>query len=153
MSPLTKAWSLMVVLAAAAIVPRDAFAQTSTVTCQPGFDWMNNTLNQNPCTVAVYLASVCSGGDFGVNPIPVGTFYAAPTGPQANACECSTVTYSLISACGDCQNRTFLRRVGTVGSTLVLRRFKCEREDDDWMQFPSHDLMTDYDYISMQCSC
>ncbi|KAG0700535.1 hypothetical protein DFH29DRAFT_617442 [Suillus ampliporus] len=108
MSPLTKAWSLIVVLATAAIVPRGAFAQTSNVTCQPGFDWMNNTLSQNPCTVAAYLSGVCMGGDFSVYPLPVGTHYTGPMVPQANACECSTVTYSLISACGDCQNSTLL---------------------------------------------
>ncbi|KAG0700895.1 hypothetical protein DFH29DRAFT_601323 [Suillus ampliporus] len=108
MSPLIKAWSLIVVLATAGILPRGAFAQTSNVACPPGFDWMNNTLNQNPCTVAAYLSSVCIGGDFSVYPLPVDTHYAGPTVPQANACECSTVTYSLISACGDCQNSTFL---------------------------------------------
>ncbi|KAG1756665.1 uncharacterized protein EDB91DRAFT_1261638 [Suillus paluster] len=120
MSPLTKAWSLIVVLAAAAIVPRGAFAQTSNATCVSGFDWMNNTLQQNPCTVAAYLESVCWGGDFSIYPLPAGTHYAAPEVTEANACECSTVVYSLISACGDCQNRTFLRYPYNIPSgTLV----------------------------------
>ncbi|KAG2157220.1 hypothetical protein DEU56DRAFT_921244 [Suillus clintonianus] len=108
MLPLTKAWSLIVVLAAAAVVPRGAFAQTSNVTCVAGFDWMNNSISQNPCTVASYLESVCWGGDFTISPLPVDTHYAAPTTAEANSCECSSVTYSLISACGDCQNRTYL---------------------------------------------
>ncbi|KAG1754638.1 hypothetical protein EDB19DRAFT_1667459 [Suillus lakei] len=109
MSSLTKAWSLIVVLAASAVLgPRGAFAQTTNVTCPSSFDWMNNSLGQNPCEVASFLESVCNGGDFAVYSLPPGTHYAAPTASQANNCQCNTATYSLISACGDCQNATFL---------------------------------------------
>lgn len=109
MPPLrAKTWSLMVVLAAAALVPRGVFAQSSNVTCLSSYGWMNNSLLQNPCTVASYLESVCWGGDFTISSLPPGTHYAAPTVAEANACECSTVTYSLVSACGECQNATFL---------------------------------------------
>ncbi|KAG1891139.1 hypothetical protein F4604DRAFT_1949432 [Suillus subluteus] len=108
MSPLSKAWSLIVVLTAAAFVPRGAFAQTSNATCGSSFAWMNNSLQQNPCVVSSYLESVCWGGDFTVNALPPDTHYAAPTSAEANPCECSTVTYSLISACGACQNATYL---------------------------------------------
>jgi len=88
---------------------------------------MNNSLGQDPCVVASYLESVCWGGgtqfsflvclslgmtssgtDFTVSALPPDTHYAAPTVAEANSCECSTVTYSLISACVDCQNATFL---------------------------------------------
>ncbi|KAG2041610.1 hypothetical protein BDR03DRAFT_945232 [Suillus americanus] len=108
MSPLSKAWSLIVVLTTAALVPRGAFAQTSNVTCLSSFGWMNNSLQQTPCVVASYLESVCWGGDFTVSALPPDTHYAAPTVAEANQCECSTVTYSLISACGACQNATYL---------------------------------------------
>ncbi|KAG2356136.1 hypothetical protein BDR07DRAFT_1464207 [Suillus spraguei] len=108
MSPLSKAWSLIVVLAAAALVPRGVFAQTSDVACLSSYGWMNNSLQQTPCLVAAYLDSVCSGGDYSVNSLPSGDHYAPPTASEANNCQCSTVTYSLISACGDCQNATYL---------------------------------------------
>ncbi|KAG1832053.1 hypothetical protein EV424DRAFT_82267 [Suillus variegatus] len=108
MSPLFKAWSLIVVLAAAVLVPRGAFAQTSSVICLSSYGWMNNSLQQNPCVVASYLESVCNGGDFSISPLPPDTHYAAPTVAEANLCECSTVTYSLVSACGACQNATYL---------------------------------------------
>ncbi|KAG1827173.1 uncharacterized protein BJ212DRAFT_1294516 [Suillus subaureus] len=107
MSPLSQAWSLIVVLAVA-LVPRGALAQTSNVTCLSSFGWMDNSLQQSPCVVASYLESVCWGGDFTVSSLPPGTHYAAPTVADANKCECSTVTYSLVSACGACQNATFL---------------------------------------------
>ncbi|KAG2158230.1 uncharacterized protein EDB93DRAFT_1238020 [Suillus bovinus] len=106
MSSSPKAWSLIVVLAA--LVPRGAFAQTSTVTCLSSFGWMNNSLQQNPCEVASYLEGVCTGGAFSISPLPPDTHYAAPTVAEASACECNTVTYSLVSACGDCQNATYL---------------------------------------------
>ncbi|KIK49219.1 hypothetical protein CY34DRAFT_797160 [Suillus luteus UH-Slu-Lm8-n1] len=108
MSPFSKAWSLIVVLAAAALVPRGVFAQTSNVTCLASYSWMSNSLSQNPCVVASYLESVCWGGDFTISSLPPGTHYAAPTVAEANSCECSTVTYSLVSACGACQNATYL---------------------------------------------
>ncbi|KAG2349766.1 hypothetical protein BDR05DRAFT_979875 [Suillus weaverae] len=108
MSPLPKTWPLIVVLAAATLLPRGAFAQTSNVSCLSTFGWMNNSLLQNPCVVASYLESVCWGGDFTISTLPSGTHYAAPTVAEANQCECSTVTYSLISACGDCQGATYL---------------------------------------------
>ncbi|KAG2351624.1 hypothetical protein BDR07DRAFT_1500791 [Suillus spraguei] len=104
MSPLSKAWSLIVVLAAAALVPRGVFAQTSDVACLSSYGWPPT----DPCLVAAYLDSVCSGGDYSVNSLPSGDHYAPPTASEANNCQCSTVTYSLISACGDCQNATYL---------------------------------------------
>ena len=43
-----------------------------------------------------------------VDAIPVGNHYLGPTPSTATPCECSSVTYSLLSACGGCQNRTFI---------------------------------------------
>ncbi|KAG1827450.1 uncharacterized protein BJ212DRAFT_1294722 [Suillus subaureus] len=101
-----KAWSLVVVLAAAALAPRGAFAQTSTVTCLSSFSWMDNSLKQNPCVVASYLESVCGAINFA--PLPSGYYYAPPSAASANTCVCNTVTYSMVSACADCQNATYL---------------------------------------------
>lgn len=107
MPPLrAKTWSLIVVLEAAAFVPRGAFAQSSTVTCLSSFGWMNNTIGQDPCIVASYLESVC--GAFTVGPLPPGTYYGAPSAAAASSCTCSTVTYSMMGACSDCQNASYL---------------------------------------------
>ncbi|KAG2369804.1 hypothetical protein BDR07DRAFT_1468401 [Suillus spraguei] len=107
MSPLSKAWSLVVVLAAAAFVPRGAFAQSSNVICLSSFGWMNNTLRQNPCLVTVYLQSAC-GTVMSIDPLPLGDVYEGPSAAGANSCECNTVTYSMISACSVCQNGSYL---------------------------------------------
>ncbi|KAG1891126.1 hypothetical protein F4604DRAFT_393549 [Suillus subluteus] len=103
--PKAKAWSLVVVLAAA-LVPRGAFAQMSTVTCLSSFGWMNNSLVQDPCLVASYLESTC-GAIINFDPLPTGYHYEAPSAALANPCVCNTVTYSMVSACADCQNRTY----------------------------------------------
>ncbi|KAF8969852.1 hypothetical protein BDZ97DRAFT_1792984, partial [Flammula alnicola] len=42
-----------------------------------------------------------------VDAIPVNTHYLGPTAALQNPCLCSSVTYSLVSACGGCQGRTF----------------------------------------------
>jgi len=41
-----------------------------------------------------------------VDPLPVGSEYTGPWLNQVNPCQCSTVVYSLVAACGLCQNRT-----------------------------------------------
>ncbi|OAX31504.1 hypothetical protein K503DRAFT_777517 [Rhizopogon vinicolor AM-OR11-026] len=97
----------MVVLVATAVAPRGAFAQagSTTVTCLSSFDWMNNSLGQNPCLVASYLVSECLNATLGIDPGPI-----VRPGPfienTPNDCSCSTVAYSMFSACGTCQNAT-----------------------------------------------
>jgi hypothetical protein len=90
---------------------------------------MYNSLTQSPCDVAYELASVCVNGRewFLVqliilvlnslanaaesNPQPLLPDYAyiGPTPAYANLCLCSSVYYSLKSACGYCQGRQFIR--------------------------------------------
>ena len=84
-----------------------------------------NSLGQDPCTVAAYMLSTCSGGSelfvcmsvlhrqtllspffpaFTISPLQPGMEYFGPTAlEEANLCLCSTVGYSLASACGGCQ--------------------------------------------------
>ncbi|KAK0483724.1 hypothetical protein IW261DRAFT_976498 [Armillaria novae-zelandiae] len=58
--------------------------------------------------VAAYLISQCTDEPFTLNPLPAGTHYVGPTSPQdANECECSSVVYSLVSACAACQERNY----------------------------------------------
>ncbi|KAH7929700.1 hypothetical protein BV22DRAFT_1002169 [Leucogyrophana mollusca] len=80
--------------------------QTTNVTCLPKYNWMDNSRGQNPCLVAAYLQGTCNGGDFSVNSIPPDSEYVGPTVKLANPCQCSTITYSMISACSLCQNNT-----------------------------------------------
>jgi len=88
-------------------IPRSA-AQSSNVTCMSSYKWASDSLGQNPCLVAAYLETSCGDPPVLVTPIPVGNTYLGPTSAQANPCTCNTVVYSLISACGACQNRSFV---------------------------------------------
>ncbi|KAJ8590350.1 hypothetical protein M405DRAFT_816399 [Rhizopogon salebrosus TDB-379] len=101
---LTKAWPLIVVLAVA-FAPRGAFAQETTVTCLSSFDWMNNSLIQNPCSVASYLVAACEDMAVLVGPLPAGSQYGLKSDDPSS--ECNTVIYSMFSACATCQNGTF----------------------------------------------
>ena len=87
-----------------------------------------NTLNQSPCDVAASLAAVCSPtgrehslayiwpvillellehAEFDLSPLLSGYVYAGPPTEFANSCRCSSVYYSMLSACGYCQGRNF----------------------------------------------
>lgn len=83
-------------------------AQQTTAVCLSQYNWMDNSKGQNPCLIAAYVQGVCSGGQFTVDALDPGTHYVGPYADEANACECGTVTYSLISACSICQNRTYI---------------------------------------------
>ncbi|KAJ7904954.1 hypothetical protein B0H13DRAFT_2334400 [Mycena leptocephala] len=83
-----------------------AAAQPSTnATCSSSFAWSFNSLRQSPCLIAAYLASVCDDGLFMVPALvdDLG-YYHGPSVAQANACACSSVFYSLLSACTECQS-------------------------------------------------
>ncbi|KAG2041609.1 hypothetical protein BDR03DRAFT_1006809 [Suillus americanus] len=90
--PPPQAWSLVVVLAATALVPRSAFAQTSNVTCLSSFGWMDNSLGQGPCVVASYLESVCGAIEF--TPLPPGYYYTGPSAATANTCNRTYLDWS-----------------------------------------------------------
>ncbi|KAH0839430.1 hypothetical protein J3R83DRAFT_205 [Lanmaoa asiatica] len=109
------------------VCPLGVLAQTSTAVCLSTFNWMNNSKNQNPCLVTAYLQGACNGGrtftfllchaliqssdiqpEYTVNPLPANEHYTGPYADQNNPCQCSSVTYNTISACGACQNRTIV---------------------------------------------
>ncbi|KAF9507620.1 hypothetical protein BS47DRAFT_288618 [Hydnum rufescens UP504] len=85
-------------------------AQTSNVTCLPSFNWSDNSLGQSPCLQAAWLQAECNDGSWWVNTIPPTYHYIGPTQDNSteNACICTTVVYNLLSACGACQNRTWI---------------------------------------------
>jgi hypothetical protein len=85
-----------------------------------------NTQMKSPCEVASILLSECNNGRqyhplvmffgssihhslaFPVDTLPQSSHYVGPSIQNANPCQCNTVTYSLMSACGACQGRTYL---------------------------------------------
>ncbi|KAI6132221.1 hypothetical protein EDD16DRAFT_1535435 [Pisolithus croceorrhizus] len=108
MLPFNPGWLSLVILTIGLLSTRllRATAQKTSAVCFSEYSWMNNSKNQNPCLVAAYLNGVCFGGQFTVESLPPGAEYSCPSGNYANACECNTVTYSLMSACATCQNGT-----------------------------------------------
>ncbi|KAJ3906827.1 hypothetical protein F5879DRAFT_987004 [Lentinula edodes] len=68
-----------------------------------GFDWSYNSLSQDPCTVATYLGAVCNNGQYTIPAINSTEFYSGPTSVTQNECRCSSVFYSLLMACAQCQ--------------------------------------------------
>ncbi|KAG5724004.1 hypothetical protein E4T56_gene11236 [Termitomyces sp. T112] len=84
-------------------------AQFSNVTtCIPQYSWAINSRKQTPCLVAAYLETVCTPDQpVSVPSLPAGNHYLGPDFIHANICICNVVVYSLISACGGCQDRNF----------------------------------------------
>ncbi|KAL4065518.1 hypothetical protein V8B97DRAFT_2025776 [Scleroderma yunnanense] len=80
-------------------------AQHSNVTCPPEYNWMNNSKGQSPCLIAAYVQSVCNYGSWTVDPLANYTHYIVT---NANPCQCSSVTYSLMAACSICQGRYYI---------------------------------------------
>ncbi|KAJ3825743.1 hypothetical protein F5880DRAFT_1550189 [Lentinula raphanica] len=70
--------------------------------------WSVNTKGQSPCQVAGYLGSVCFDNTFIIPAlIPGSQFYSLSSAVQSD-CTCSTVYYSVLSACASCQGATFI---------------------------------------------
>jgi hypothetical protein len=85
-----------------------------------------NSLGQSPCTVAAYMIATCNRGgeylvcwliqalcshlyvDFTLSPLDPGESYFDGN-TTFSSCECTTVGYSLISACGACQGETWYK--------------------------------------------
>ncbi|KAI0785565.1 hypothetical protein C8Q75DRAFT_809165 [Abortiporus biennis] len=66
---------------------------------------MTNSLGQNPCLVNSYIDGSCfSDGDWTTSKVPGdGKTYQGPDSDTANSCTCSSVAFSLVSACAICQ--------------------------------------------------
>ncbi|KAF9791938.1 hypothetical protein BJ322DRAFT_1026287 [Thelephora terrestris] len=76
--------------------------------CQAGWEWANNTLDQNPCQIAGALEAACEGFSvYVLGPLAQGTNYVTPQkNSTAEKCQCNTVMFSLYMACTGCQNVT-----------------------------------------------
>ncbi|KAF8643898.1 hypothetical protein AX16_008914 [Volvariella volvacea WC 439] len=91
-----------------AFLSRLIWAQVPPEICpanNPDAEWTYNSNGQSPCVVAAYLGGACVGGSFTIRPLTGSQVYAGPSPQDANPCRCSTVYYSMISACAYCQNR------------------------------------------------
>ncbi|KAJ3535748.1 hypothetical protein NM688_g6933 [Phlebia brevispora] len=90
---------------------------------------MDNQKLQDPCEVAAYLISPClqdpaEATVYALEPGPTVNFYTPPGedvegSVGATACVCSTVFYSVISACGVCQGDSFVSYVKSPLHNLV----------------------------------
>lgn len=71
---------------------------------------------------------------YNVLALPEGSHYLGPVFGAADLCQCSTVAYSAISACGLCQNRTITRWVITTPSSRcrVIIIFKTSLVHYSW---------------------
>ncbi|KAF8463026.1 hypothetical protein DFH94DRAFT_481974 [Russula ochroleuca] len=86
-----------------------AVAQIVSPNCESTWSWSFNSLNQDPCKVAATMLGTCNGGTFTITPLQQGYLYYGPSGiDDSNLCKCSTVGYSLLSACGGCQGQTWV---------------------------------------------
>lgn len=66
--------------------------------------WSYNSIGQDPCWIAAYLASACTGTPPALNfALPPTWHYFGPYVSTATPCKCSTVYYSVLSACALCQ--------------------------------------------------
>ncbi|KAH8995355.1 hypothetical protein EDB92DRAFT_197829 [Lactarius akahatsu] len=87
-----------------------ACAQVSAPDCTDStFSWSYNSLQQNPCLVAAYLAAVCNNGTLIITALQPQHYYTGPSGvDNGDTCKCNTVVYNLISACDACQKESWI---------------------------------------------
>ncbi|TFK30079.1 hypothetical protein FA15DRAFT_663423 [Coprinopsis marcescibilis] len=83
-------------------------AGSATAVCTSTDRWSFNSRDQSPCFVATQLAGACVGGDFRLPPLGEGFVYLGPNREVVNACRCSSVYYSVLSACAECQGRNWV---------------------------------------------
>ncbi|KAF8520977.1 hypothetical protein JB92DRAFT_1860377 [Gautieria morchelliformis] len=101
---------------------------TTTATCTAE-QWTFNQDQQSPCFVASSLLAACNGGTWLVPAIDSNTMYQGPaSGAESNGCQCSTIVYSVISACAACQ--------GAAVNTWSNWSSKCTRGDIHNSSFP-----------------
>ncbi|TDL21524.1 hypothetical protein BD410DRAFT_294509 [Rickenella mellea] len=85
-----------------------ALAQTTNAICLSAYAFLYNSRGQSPCLIAAYAGGACNGGVFDVPALDVGEQYVGPSTTLVDNCQCSSIFYSVISACGVCQNQTII---------------------------------------------
>ncbi|KAH9955182.1 hypothetical protein BGW80DRAFT_375847 [Lactifluus volemus] len=118
--------SILAVLTTFSLLSGHALSQITAPTCDSFWQWSFNSMNQDPCLVAAYLQSTCNEGSqsasscttfahsprtaYTIKGIQSGDRYPNPRtddGKTLLMCQCNTVVYSLMSACGACQGQTW----------------------------------------------
>jgi len=74
--------------------------------CGDAWQWSYNSLGQSPCEVAALLASQCNSSSYTLDPLLPNESYGGIDGVN-NPCQCNSVYYSLICACGARQGSTW----------------------------------------------
>ncbi|KAH9928437.1 uncharacterized protein BXZ73DRAFT_102278 [Epithele typhae] len=94
-------------LCALAALLRHVRAQVHTnATCSSDFDWMKNSKGQSPCLVTAWLWSPCFFPESFVPALAPDDLYGGPVSTaESDLCECNTVAFSTVAACGICQGR------------------------------------------------
>ncbi|KAH9973124.1 hypothetical protein BGW80DRAFT_286675 [Lactifluus volemus] len=84
---------------------RHALSQSSAACSLGSWDWTFNSMGQDPCRVAAVLESPCIFYTPSLPALPLGGSY-----PPSNdsSCKCSSVVYSLLSACAACQGGSWI---------------------------------------------
>ncbi|KAF8350579.1 hypothetical protein F5887DRAFT_306747 [Amanita rubescens] len=102
--PTMRALRLLGFVAVAGLAVAQSTTSNEAHCIQGQFSWMFNSLNQDPCTVGQNLGEVCNIA-YQIPPLGSDLYsYLGPSPAAANECRCSSVLYSLLSACAVCQN-------------------------------------------------
>ncbi|KAI0717153.1 hypothetical protein C8Q76DRAFT_425626 [Earliella scabrosa] len=75
----------------------------TTVRCLSQYDWMNNVKNQSPCLIASWSVVPCKENSWIIPAISSAPYTGPLPGSALFQCQCNTVHYSLVAACGACQ--------------------------------------------------
>ncbi|KZP08344.1 hypothetical protein FIBSPDRAFT_263950 [Athelia psychrophila] len=94
---------LLAIVAAIPSILLGVTAQHSEAVCLDQFDWMFNSYKQTPCLMAAFALNQCTSNNYDVPALPLNSYYD-PMLIDATTCACTSVTYSLLAACGACQN-------------------------------------------------
>ncbi|KAH7909926.1 hypothetical protein BJ138DRAFT_1114559 [Hygrophoropsis aurantiaca] len=95
----------------------DLHAQTNSTpsigcTLTTQWAWSENIWGYDPCDVALLLFEPpphpCNDSGLNFYQLTTTDYYPPPNASDANQCLCNTVIYSLFSACGLCQGKSFL---------------------------------------------
>ncbi|KAH9973130.1 hypothetical protein BGW80DRAFT_1560735 [Lactifluus volemus] len=102
--------SIFAVLTTLSFFSRHALSQflkSSAICTLASFDWTYNSMDQSPCEVTAALANPCYDSS-PIPAIPPGYSYSGPRVNDGITCKCSTVVYSLLSACAACQGGSWI---------------------------------------------
>ncbi|KDQ49961.1 hypothetical protein JAAARDRAFT_42452 [Jaapia argillacea MUCL 33604] len=93
-------------LLVASVLPLRAIGQADNVArCNVASPISQNLLGQDDCAIATSLKGICLGDLTPLRPLPFGFVYQGPelAYNTVNPCTCSTVFYTMVSACAWCQ--------------------------------------------------